>query len=42
MTDMANLMEEYGAVNAMALDGGTSSMLVTNDPETKEINIRTR
>lgn len=31
MTDMANLMEEFGAVNAMALDGGTSSMLVTKE-----------
>ncbi|WP_134702831.1 phosphodiester glycosidase family protein [Ammoniphilus sp. YIM 78166] len=31
MTDMANLMEEFGAVNAMALDGGTSSMMVTKE-----------
>ncbi len=42
MTDMANLMEEYGAVNAMALDGGTSSMLVTSDPDAKKINIQTK
>lgn len=28
MKDMADLFEEYGAVNAMALDGGTSAMMV--------------
>lgn len=42
MTDMANLMEEFGAVNAMALDGGTSSMLVTSDPKTKKLHILTK
>ncbi|RXT06425.1 phosphodiester glycosidase family protein [Ammoniphilus sp. CFH 90114] len=41
MTDMAMLMEEYGAINAMALDGGTSSMLVTRDPDTTELKILT-
>lgn len=28
MKDMADLFEEYGAVNAMALDGGTSAMMI--------------
>ncbi|WP_139488796.1 phosphodiester glycosidase family protein [Brevibacillus dissolubilis] len=28
MKDMADLMQEYGAVNAMAMDGGTSAMMV--------------
>ncbi|AIG27211.1 phosphodiester glycosidase family protein [Brevibacillus laterosporus] len=28
MKDMADLLEEYGAVNGMAMDGGTSSMMV--------------
>ena len=42
MTDMAQVMEEYGAVQAMALDGGTSSMLVTRDKDTGETKILTR
>lgn len=28
MTDMANLMEEFGCINAMAMDGGTSAMMI--------------
>lgn len=28
MTDMAEIMEEFGCVNAMAMDGGTSAMMV--------------
>lgn len=42
MTDMAQVMEEYGAVQAMALDGGTSSMLVTRDKDSEKVNILTR
>ncbi|MGD8191173.1 phosphodiester glycosidase family protein [Brevibacillus ginsengisoli] len=31
MKDMADLFEEYGAVNAMALDGGTSAMMIQDN-----------